>query len=99
MLERLPYPRHLTRERMPLTAPMRDIADIFEALTAWDRPYKKDKTLSEALRNMDHMRRAQHIDPELSRLFLRSGIWLEYAQGFLRPERIDTLDIPEYLEG
>jgi HD-GYP domain-containing protein (c-di-GMP phosphodiesterase class II) len=84
---------------MPLTARMMAIADIFEALTASDRPYKKAKTLSEAVRIMGFMRRERHIDPELFELFLSSGIWLEYGRRFLKPEQIDTLDIAQYLEG
>jgi hypothetical protein len=67
------YPKRLRREQMSLPARMMAIADIFEALTAIDRPYKSGKTLSEALRIMARMCEDQHIDPELFELFLRSA--------------------------
>lgn len=91
------YPRRLHREEMSWSARMMAIADIFEALTAVDRPYKKGKTLSEALKIMSFMRRDQHIDPELFALFLTSGVYLEYARQFLRPEQIDEVDVAQYL--
>ncbi|MGY3925950.1 HD domain-containing phosphohydrolase [Aeromonas simiae] len=91
------YPRGLTREQMSMPARMMAIADIFEALTSVDRPYKRGKTLSEALRIMAMMRSEQHIDPDLFELFLRKGIYLEYAQRYLRPEQIDEVDIRPYL--
>ncbi len=65
-------------------------ADIFEALTAIDRPYKKGKTLSEALAIMRKMQQEQHIDPELFELFLSSGVYDEYARKFMRPEQRDV---------
>jgi len=92
------YPKRLSRDQMPLTARMMAIADIFEALTASDRPYKKAKTLSEAIRILSFMRNDRHIDPDLFDLFLTSGIWLEYAHRFLQPEQIDEVDISQYLE-
>ncbi|MDQ8022392.1 MAG: HD domain-containing phosphohydrolase [Moraxellaceae bacterium] len=91
------YPKRLTREQMSPVARMMAIADIFEALTAADRPYKKGKPLSEALKIMSFMRRDQHIDPELFELFLRSGVYRTYAQRFMRPEQIDDVDINAYL--
>jgi HD-GYP domain-containing protein (c-di-GMP phosphodiesterase class II) len=91
------YPRRLTREQMSPVARMMAIADIFEALTAVDRPYKKGKTLSEAIRIMSFMKKDQHIDPELFDLFLRSGAYREYAGRFMRPEQIDDVDITAYL--
>lgn len=99
------YPRGLRREEMSPLARMMAIADIFEALTAVDRPYKKGKTLSEALAIMSRMQREQHIDPDLFALFLRSRVYMEYAQRFLQAEQIDSpqlealLDIPEDLTG
>ncbi|MBD9484256.1 HD domain-containing protein [Pseudomonas sp. PDM14] len=86
------YPKRLTREQMSLPARMMAIADIFEALTAVDRPYKKGKTLTESLQIMAGMCRGAHIDPELFGLFVRSGIYQQYAERFLRPEQIDTVD-------
>jgi len=91
------YPRRLRREAMPLTARMMAIADIFEALTASDRPYKKAKKLSEAIRIMHFMKQDRHIDPDLFELFLTSGVYLEYARRFLDPEQIDNVPVAEYL--
>jgi HD-GYP domain-containing protein (c-di-GMP phosphodiesterase class II) len=92
------YPKRLHRDQMSLTARMMAIADIFEALTASDRPYKKAKTLSEAIRIMSFMRNDQHIDPDLFKLFLASGTWLEYGRKFLDPEQLDEVDVTSYLE-
>ncbi|QZA99876.1 HD domain-containing protein [Pseudomonas mandelii] len=86
------YPKQLKREEMSLPARMMAIADIFEALTAADRPYKKAKTLSEALGIMATMCRDAHIDPELFGLFINAGIYLQYADRFLDPRQIDTVD-------
>ncbi|MCO6059406.1 HD domain-containing protein [Pseudomonas sp. MOB-449] len=86
------YPKRLTREQMSLPARMMAIADIFEALTAVDRPYKKGKTLSEALGIMTGMCRGAHIDPDLFSLFIRSGVYKDYAQRFLQSEQIDEVD-------
>ena len=90
------YPRRLMREQMGPVARMMAIADIFEALTAVDRPYKKGKTLSEALRIMARMRDDQHIDPDLFELFLSSGVWRDYAERFLRPEQVDAVDLASF---
>ncbi len=91
------YPRRLKRDDMSLTARMMAIADIFEALTASDRPYKKAKTLSEAIRIMSFMRNDNHIDPDLFKLFLASGIFKQYGEQFLAPEQLDDVEISEYL--
>ena len=91
------YPRRLRKDEMSPLARMMAISDIFEALTAVDRPYKKGKTLTEALRIMATMKREQHIDPDLFDLFLRSGIYREYAERFMRPEQIDDVDIEPFL--
>ena len=93
------YPRRLVRDEMSPVARMMAIADIFEALTAVDRPYKKGKTLSEAIKIMSFMKKDQHIDPELFDLFLRSGVYREYAERFMKPEQIDTVDIATYIAG
>jgi HD-GYP domain-containing protein (c-di-GMP phosphodiesterase class II) len=76
---------------------MMAIADIFEALTASDRPYKKAKTLSEAIRIMGFMRNDNHIDPDLFKLFLTSGVYKKYAEQFLDPGQIDDVNINDYL--
>ena len=91
------YPRRLVRDEMSPVARMMAIADIFEALTAIDRPYKKGKTLSEAIKIMSLMKKDQHIDPELFDLFLRSGIYREYAERFMKSEQIDSVDIAAYI--
>jgi HD-GYP domain-containing protein (c-di-GMP phosphodiesterase class II) len=91
------YPKRLKREEMSPVARMMAIADIFEALTAADRPYKKGKTLSEALKIMSFMRRDRHVDPDLFDLFLTSGVYRRYAERFLRPEQIDAVDVAQYV--
>ena len=92
------YPRRLTRDEMSPVARMMAIADIFEALTAVDRPYKKGKKLSEAIKIMSFMKKEQHIDPELFDLFLRSGVYRTYAENYMRPEQIDEIDVTAYLD-
>jgi HD-GYP domain-containing protein (c-di-GMP phosphodiesterase class II) len=91
------YPKRLSKDEMPLTARMMAIADIFEALTASDRPYKKAKTLSESIRIMNSMRNSKHIDSDLFELFLSSGVYLKYADLFLEKEQVDSVDINQYL--
>lgn len=91
------YPKRLQGSQMSPVARMMAIADIFEALTASDRPYKKAKTLSESLRIMKFMVKDQHIDPDLFELFLRSGVWQDYAQKYLKPDQIDAVRIEDYL--
>jgi HD-GYP domain-containing protein (c-di-GMP phosphodiesterase class II) len=91
------YPKRLTREQLGPLARMMAIADIFEALTAIDRPYKKGKTLSESIAIMQRMAAEQHIDDELFELFLRAGVYLDYARRFLRPEQIDEVDVEAVL--
>jgi HD-GYP domain-containing protein (c-di-GMP phosphodiesterase class II) len=91
------YPKRLKRDEMSAVSRMMAIADIFEALTAADRPYKKAKTLSESLKIMAFMRKDRHIDPELFDLFLSSGVYREYAARFLKPEQIDAVDVAAYV--
>jgi HD-GYP domain-containing protein (c-di-GMP phosphodiesterase class II) len=73
------------------------IADIFEALTASDRPYKKAKSLSESIRILHSFKQKQHIDPVIFDLFLTSGIYKRYADKFMLPEQIDEAEIQQYL--
>ena len=94
------YPKGLTREQMSVQARVMGIADIFEALTARDRPYKKGKTLSESLRILGDMRLRGHIDPDLFDVFVRGKIYRRYAEMFLDKEQIDQVDeakIPGYV--
>ncbi len=86
------YPKRLKREDMSLPARMMAIADIFEALTAVDRPYKKGKLLSEALNIMAGMCQGAHIDTQLFGLFVREKIYQTYAERFLGREQIDAVD-------
>lgn len=91
------YPCRLSKDEMSVEARMMAIADVFEALTAVDRPYKKGKTLSESIKIMGFMKKDKHIDPDLFALFLESGVYLEYAHRFMRPEQIDSVDIASHL--
>ena len=79
-------------------ARMLAIADIFEALTAVDRPYKQGKRLSEAVAIMASMRDAGHIDPALFALFLESGVYQDYARRFMQPACIDEVDVAALLQ-
>jgi HD-GYP domain-containing protein (c-di-GMP phosphodiesterase class II) len=93
------YPRGLTREQMSVQARCMGIADIFEALTARDRPYKKGKTLSESLEILGRMKLNSHIDPDLFDIFVRRKVYRRYAEMFLDKEQIDEVDeskIPGY---
>jgi len=93
------YPKGLTGGQMSVQARVMGIADIFEALTAKDRPYKKGKTLSESLEILGRMSLNGHIDPELFDVFVRRRIYLHYAEMFLDKEQIDDVDaarIPGY---
>jgi HD-GYP domain-containing protein (c-di-GMP phosphodiesterase class II) len=86
------YPKGLTREQMSVQARCMGIADIFEALTAKDRPYKKGKTLSESLEILGRMKNNSHIDPDLFDVFVRRKVYLRYAEMFLDKEQIDQVD-------
>lgn len=83
------FPRGLTGEQMSIPARIMAIADIFEALTARDRPYKEAMKLSKALGIMQKMSDTGHIDPELFQIFMRDKVWLRYAEQELLPEQID----------
>lgn len=91
------YPRKLTKEEISLPARIMAIADIFEALTACDRPYKKAKTLNESIKIMYFMAKDGHIDKDLFKLFLNSKIHLRYADVYLKKEQVDEVDIEKYL--
>jgi hypothetical protein len=86
------YPRGLTREQMSVQARVMGIADIFEALTAKDRPYKRGKTLSESLHILGNFRQNGHIDPDLFDIFVRKKVYLRYAEQFLDRDQIDEVD-------
>jgi HD-GYP domain-containing protein (c-di-GMP phosphodiesterase class II) len=93
------YPKGLTREQMSVQARCMGIADIFEALTARDRPYKKGKTLSEALTILGKFKLNGHIDPDLFDVFMWEKVYEKYAAEFMQPEQVDSVDprqIPGY---
>jgi len=83
------YPKGLRREQMSPQSRMMGIADIFEALTASDRPYKKGMPLSQSISIMKRMKEESHIDPDLFDVFIKHGLHIEYAKRFLKPEQID----------
>ena len=93
------YPRGLTREQMSVQARVMGIADIFEALTSADRPYKKGKSLTESLHILGKFKLNGHVDPDLFDVFVREKVYLDFARKFLDPEQIDSVDeskIPGY---
>ena len=93
------YPRGLTREQMSVQARVMGVADVFEALTSADRPYKKGKSLSESLHILGKFKLNGHIDPDLFDIFIRKKVYLDFARRFLNPEQIDFVDesnIPGY---
>ncbi len=90
------YPKQLRGEQMSIPARVMAIADVFEALTAADRPYKPAKKLSESVKIMSFMVKDDHLDPDLFRLFLESGVYKAYADKFLLPEQIDDVDVAQY---
>jgi HD-GYP domain-containing protein (c-di-GMP phosphodiesterase class II) len=87
------YPRGLTREQMSIPARCMGIADIFEALTAKDRPYKKGKTLTESLTILGRFKQNGHIDPDLFDVFMWEKVYEKYATQFLDPDQIDEVDV------
>ena len=86
------YPKGLTGDQMSVQAKMMAIADIYEALTASDRPYKDGKKLSHAMRIMGFMRNDYHIDEELFEIFVKEGVYKEYATKYLAESQLDEVD-------
>jgi HD-GYP domain-containing protein (c-di-GMP phosphodiesterase class II) len=86
------YPKGLFAGDMSIPARVLAIADVFEALTAKDRPYKAGKKLSETMRIMANMKRDNHLDPDLLDHFVKSGVYRRYAERYLSPELIDSVD-------
>ncbi len=87
------YPRGLKRDEMSVQARLMAIADIFEALTASDRPYKDAKKISECLFIMGKMKLGQHIDPELFDVFVDKKVYQQFADQFLDANQIDEIDV------
>ncbi|MCC9620140.1 GAF domain-containing protein [Thalassospira sp. MA62] len=90
------YPRGLTGDDMGTLEKVMVIADVFEALTAVDRPYKRPKKLSECITILGDMRDKGEIDSDLFELFLTSGAYASYGKQYLRPEQCDTVDIAHF---
>lgn len=91
------YPRKLSGEQLSIPARIMVIVDIFEALTASDRPYKNAKTLSESVAILAEMKEKNHIDPDLFDLFLTSGLHLKFGAKFLSADQIDHVDVAQYI--
>ena len=91
------YPKGLTRDQMSVQARVMGIADIFEALTARDRPYKVGMKLSQAVSILANFARNGHIDPDLFEVFMHNRIYQKYAQAFLDPVQIDEVNFNEAL--
>lgn len=91
------YPKGLFAADMSVPARVLAIADVFEALTATDRPYKSGKKLSETMRIMASMKRDNHLDPDLLDHFVKSGVYRRYAERFLSPDLIDPVNEAEIL--
>ncbi|MGR5499461.1 HD-GYP domain-containing protein [Vibrio sp. DNB22_10_4] len=91
------YPMGLKGDEMPLAARVMAIADVFEALTSADRPYKKAKSLSESLQIMSYMVKDNHLDKSLFELFLTSGVYLRFAEEYMLDEQLDEVDITKLI--
>lgn len=91
------YPRGLSAEDLSIPERVMALADIYEALTATDRPYKKAKTISQSIDILHKMALNEHIDIDVFELFLKSGVHLQYARNFLAASQIDHVDIDRYL--
>lgn len=92
------YPRKLKADDLPIPARIMAIADMFEALTASDRPYKTPKKLSEAIKIISYKVEEGAIDKSLFLLFLTSGVYLKYAKKHLKPSQIDEVNVEEYIK-
>ncbi len=91
------YPNGLTGEQMSIPAKIMAIADVYEALTAKDRPYKKPKKLSEVLKIMQEMKNTGHLDPDLYNVFIKRGVYLDYAKEYIDKNQIDDINPEEFL--
>ena len=87
------YPRGLTKEQMSVPARLMAITDIFEALSAVDRPYKKAKPVSECLFILGTMVEKNHLDPDIFAVFIESGVYKNYISEYANPEQLDNVDL------
>jgi HD-GYP domain-containing protein (c-di-GMP phosphodiesterase class II) len=92
------YPKGLKRNEMSIPARIMGVADVFEALTAKERPYKPPMPLSQAFSILKNMKNENHIDPDVFDLFLKSGVWRQYAKDHMLPQQMDVDDVQSYLE-
>ncbi|NYT65287.1 GAF domain-containing protein [Alcaligenaceae bacterium] len=86
------YPRGLRKDQLSIPARIMGLTDVFEALTAHERPYKSPMPLSQALKIMGNMVENQHLDPDIFALFVHKQVYLDYAHKHLQPEQIDTVN-------
>jgi HD-GYP domain-containing protein (c-di-GMP phosphodiesterase class II) len=92
------YPRKISAEQISIPGRIMALADVFEALTASDRPYKKAKKLSEAVQILSTMVKDKQLDADVFKLFLEQGIYKTYAARFLQPDQIDEVDVDKFLK-
>ncbi len=91
------YPNGITGDQMSIPAKILAVADIFEALTARDRPYKEPKKMSQVLRIMQEMKNTGHLDPDVYEVFIKSGVYMEYAKEYMEPNQLDEFNPEEFL--
>jgi HD-GYP domain-containing protein (c-di-GMP phosphodiesterase class II) len=91
------YPRRLTGDQLSIPERLLAVADVFEALTASDRPYKKAKPVSEAMEILHKMVLDNHIDRDSFELFVKDKVYIRYAREFLPDEQLDHVDEEKYL--
>ncbi|MCQ2914587.1 MAG: GAF domain-containing protein [Alphaproteobacteria bacterium] len=91
------YPNHLTKDQMSVPARILCVADVYETLSSTDCPYKKMKPLSQIIAIMSDMAKSGHLDPDLFNLFLKSGVYKDYASVHLKDEQIDDFNIETFL--
>ncbi len=87
------YPQGLNAEQLSLESRILALADIFEALTASDRPYKGAKKLSEVAKILSFMVKDGELDPELIKFFYESRLHIKYGEKELRDDQIDVESI------
>ena len=88
------YPNHIGGDKLSLQARVLAVADVFEALTAKDRPYKEPMKLSQAVKIMGFMCKDKHVDADVFALFLNSGVYRQYAEAHLNAEQLDEVPLP-----
>jgi HD-GYP domain-containing protein (c-di-GMP phosphodiesterase class II) len=92
------YPRKLPGDQLSIPERILAVADIFEALTASDRPYKKAKPVSVAVDILHKMMLDNHVEKDCFELFIRSEVYLKYAEEYLSPGQVDEVDVAKYVD-